>query len=194
LFSSKIKPLRYSLFGNQANMGDREDHNNVRHGEEEETRNQIETTFGFPILDTTPNVNMKNIPLSALPTFYGKNNEDPDTFLFEFDMLCRSYNYVQDAHKLKLFPTTLKGSSLRWFMGLGESSIRSWESMNDIFLKKYQDYCKTKESRNDIFKVLQLEDETLEDYMERFGYISQKSKYHDLPKDVVRSLFLKVIS
>jgi hypothetical protein len=97
LFSSKIKPLRYSIFGNQANMGDQEDHNNVRHGEEEETGNQIETTFGFSILDTTPNVNMKNIPLSALPTFYGKNSEDPDTFLFEFDILCRSYNYVQDA-------------------------------------------------------------------------------------------------
>jgi hypothetical protein len=84
LFSSKIKPPRYSLFGNQTNMDDQEDHNNVRHGEEEETGNQTETTFGFPILDTTPNVNMKNIPLSALPTFYGKNSEDPDTFLFEF--------------------------------------------------------------------------------------------------------------
>jgi hypothetical protein len=152
LFSSKIKPPRYSLFGNQANMDDQEDHNNVRHGEEEETGNQTETTFGFPILDTTLNVNMKNIPLSALPTFYGKNSEDPDTFLFEFDILCRSYNYIQDAQKLKLFPATLKDSALRWFMGLGESSIRSWEAMKDIFLKKYQDYCKTKESRNDILK------------------------------------------
>jgi hypothetical protein len=171
LFSSKIKSPRYSLFGNQ-----------------------IETTFGFPILNTTPNVNMKNIPLSALPTFYGKNSEDPDTFLFEFDILRRRYNYVQDAQKIKLFPATLKDSTLRWFMGLGESSIRSWEAMKDIFLKKYQDYCKTKESRNDIFKIQQLEDETLEYYMERFGYISQKSKYHDLPKDAIRALFLKVIS
>jgi hypothetical protein len=115
---------------------------------------------------------MKNIPLSTLPTFYGKNNEYPDTFLFEFDILCRTYNYIQDAQKLKLFPATLKDSALRWFMGLGECSIRSWEAMKDIFLKKYQDYCKTKEYCNDIFKIQQLEDETLEDYMERFGYIS----------------------
>jgi hypothetical protein len=35
LFSSKIKPPRYSLFGNQTNMDDQEDHNNVRHREEE---------------------------------------------------------------------------------------------------------------------------------------------------------------
>jgi hypothetical protein len=153
LLSSKIKPPRYSLFGNKANMDDQEDHNNVRHREEEETRNQTETTFGFIILDTTLNVNMKNIPLSALPTFYGKKSEDPDTFLFEFDILCRSYNYIQYVQKLKLFPATLKDFALRWFMGLGESSIRSWEAMKDIFLKNYQDYCKTKESRNDIFKI-----------------------------------------
>jgi hypothetical protein len=97
LFSSKIKPPRYSLFGNQTNMDDQEDHNNVRHGEEEENGNQTETIFKFPILDTTPNVNMKNIALSALPTFYGKNSEDPDTFLFEFDILCRIYNYIEYA-------------------------------------------------------------------------------------------------
>jgi hypothetical protein len=77
---------------------------------------------------------MKNIPLSTLPTFYGKRSEDPNTFLFEFNILCRSYNYLQDTQKLKLFPATLKYSALRWFMGLGESSIRSWESMKDIFL------------------------------------------------------------
>jgi hypothetical protein len=117
-------------------MDDQGDHNNVRHKEEEEAGNQTENTFRFPILDTTPNVNMKNIPLLALPTFYGKRSEDPDTFLFEFDILCKSYNYLQDAHKLKLFPATLKDSTLRWFMGLGESSIGSWESMKDIFLKK----------------------------------------------------------
>ena len=30
--------------------------------------------------------------------------------------------------------------------------------------------------------------------MERFAYISHKSKYHDLPDDAVRALFLKGIS
>jgi hypothetical protein len=128
-----------------------------------------------------------------LDTFYGKSSEDLDTFLFEFDILCRSYNYLQDTRKLKLFPATLKDSALRWFMGLGESSIRSWEAMKDIFLKKNPDYCKSKDSRNDIFKIQQLEDENLEDYMEPFAYISQKSKYHDLPDDAVGALFLKGI-
>jgi hypothetical protein len=51
LFSSRIKPLKYSLFGNQTSIDDHEDHNNLRHEEGEEAGNQTETTFGFPILD-----------------------------------------------------------------------------------------------------------------------------------------------
>jgi hypothetical protein len=48
----------------------------VRNDEGEEVGNQTKTTFGFPILDTMQNVNMKNIPPSSLPTFYGKRSED----------------------------------------------------------------------------------------------------------------------
>ena len=80
------------------------------------------------------------------------STEDPDAFLFEFGILCRSYTYINDAQKLKLFPATLKDVALRWFMGLGEYTIRAWEQMKSSFLKKYQDYCKSKDSRNGIFK------------------------------------------
>ena len=103
---------------------------------------------------------MKNIHPSRLPTFYGKSNEDPDTFLFEFDILCRSYNYLQDAHKLKLFPSILKYSTLIWFMGLGQFTISTWDDMKTSFLRKYQEYCKPKDSRHDIFKIQQLEDKS----------------------------------
>ena len=115
--------------------GENEYHDEVRN-DEGEGENQTETTFRFPILGTAKDVNMNNIPPSSLPTFYGKSNEDADTFLFEFDILCRSYNYLQDAHKLKLFPDTLKDFALRWFMGLGEYSIMTWEDMKTTFLWK----------------------------------------------------------
>ena len=135
---------RYTLFKNRIYIerwGENEDHVEVRNDEEEDkVNNQTEVTFGFPILDTAQDVNMKNIPPSSLPTFYGKSNEDSDTFLFEFDILCRSYNYLQDSHKLKFFPARLKYSSLIWFMGLGEYSIRTWEDMKTAFLRKYQEY------------------------------------------------------
>ena len=76
-------------------------------------------TFGFPILDINRDVSMKNIPLSSLPHFHGMSIEYLDLFLFEFDILCRSYNYTDNTQKIKLFPTTLKDSTLRWFMSLG---------------------------------------------------------------------------
>ena len=134
---------------------------------------------------------MKNIPPSALPTFYGKPSEDLDVFLFEFDILCRSYNYALDAHKLKLFPATLKDSALRWFMSLGEYTIRSWDDMKASFMKKYQDYCRPRDSRNDIFKIQQHEDESLEDYLERFVYLLHKSKYKEIKGEALKTLFLK---
>ena len=118
---------------------------------------------------------MKDIPPLALPHFHGMTSEDPDS-LFEFDILCRSYNYVRDAQKLKLFPATLKDSTLRWFMGLGEHTIRTWEEMRTSFLKRYQEYCRTRDSRNDIFRMKQQEDESLEDYVERFIYNLQKNR------------------
>ena len=116
-----------------------------------------------------------------------------DTFLFEFDILCRSYNYLQDAHKLKLFLATLKDSTLRWFMGLGESTIRTKDDMKTSFLLKYQEYCKPKDSQHDIFKIQQLEDESLEEYLERFIYTLHKSEYNDLREDAICTLFLKGI-
>ena len=71
---------------------------------------------GFSILDEDTTLTIKNISPSILPNFHGKRNEDLETFLFEFEVLCRSYDYLHDAQKLKLFPAILKDSALKWFM------------------------------------------------------------------------------
>lgn len=52
-----------------------------------------------------------------------------------------------NAQKLKLFPATLKDATLRWFMGLTANSISTWDDMKKAFLKKYQDYVKTRDIR-----------------------------------------------
>jgi hypothetical protein len=119
------------------------------------------------------------------------STEDPDSFLFEFDILCRSYNYRDNAKKLKLFPAILKDSALRWFMSLGEHTILSWDGMKETFLHKYQDYCRPRDARNDIFKMLQSEEESLEDYLEMFLYNYQKTKQFSLDTATVRNIFLK---
>jgi hypothetical protein len=80
---------------------------------------------------------MKAIPLQNLPTFHGLISEDLDAFLFEFNVLCRGYDYISKCQKLNLFPSTLKGASLHWFMGLGGGTINSWDEMKQAFLTKY---------------------------------------------------------
>ena len=57
--------------------------------------------------------------------------------------------------------------------------------MKNIFLKKYEDYCKSNE---DIFVIIQGEDESLEDYVDRFQYNLQKSKYKHLEKEILKTL------
>ena len=76
-------------------------------------------------------------------------------------------------------------------MVLSQYSIRTWKDMKTTFLKKYQDYCGTRDSRNDIFKMQQQEEESLEDYVERFLYNLQKTTQSTLNNDIVRTIFLK---
>ena len=120
----------------------------------------------FPIGEIRGDAPMKTIPLSALPNFQGIHIEDPNTFLFEFDIVCRSYDYITNAQKLKIFPATLKGAALRWFIGMEGNTIRTWHDMKQGFLKKYEDYCKSRDIKEEIFKITQKNDESLEDYVE----------------------------
>jgi len=111
---------------------------------------------------------MKNISPSALPHFHGLTTEDPDTFLFEFFVLFQTYDYAEDEQKLKLFPSTLKDATLRWFMGLLGNSITTWAQMKQAFNAKYWDYCRSKETKGEIFRITMGSDESLEDYEARF--------------------------
>jgi len=61
---------------------------------------------------------------------------------------------MHDAQKLKLFPTTLKDATLKWFMGLGINSIRTWEQMKNTLLEKYKDYCMPHNIKNEVFKMV----------------------------------------
>lgn len=124
------------------------------------------STIEFPIVDLGASAPTKPIPLAALPNFHGLVSEDPDTFIFDFDIVCRGYDYMMDAQKLKKFPSTLKGMALRWFMGLGGNSIATWNDMRTTFLEKYQDYYKSWNVKEEIFKFTQKEDKSLEDCVE----------------------------
>ena len=149
-------------------------------------------TFPFPLPSLVTNANLKNIPPTTLPKFYSLATEDPDTFLFEFDILCHSFDYNIDAYKIKLFPATLKESALRWFMGLGANAAGTWDEMQTLFLEKYKEYYKASCSRgDDIFKISQKEEETLENYVLCFSYTLLKNPQHVLSKDSQKLVFLR---
>ena len=65
------------------------------------------STFEFPIKDLGV-TQMHIIPPSSQPNFHGLTNKDPDTFLFEFEVLFRGYDYCTNDQRLKIFPLTLK--------------------------------------------------------------------------------------
>jgi hypothetical protein len=149
------------------------------------------STLEYPIVDLVVNAPMKEIPLQNLPTFHGLISEDPSAFLFKFDVLCRGYDYTYEPQKLKLFPLTLKGVASRWFMGLGGGTINSWDQMKHAFLTKYQYYCRIRDLKDEIFQMTAKENETLEEYVERFQYNLQISPYGTLPGEVLKATLIK---
>ena len=70
------------------------------------------STFEFPIKDLGGVTQMHIILPSSLQNFHGLANEDSNTFLFQFEVLCRGYNYCTNDQSLKVFPLTLKGAAL----------------------------------------------------------------------------------
>ena len=61
--------------------------------------------------------------------------------------------------------------------------------MKRVLLSKYQEYCQIRYIRDEIFTIVKNDDETLEDYLERFLYILQRSK-HKFDLSTIRTLFL----
>jgi len=75
-------------------MADHEDH---AKGTRKNQGNEEQSTFGFPIMNLEMTAQMKNILPLTLPHFHAKVNEDPNSFMFEFDILCRIFYYSTQA-------------------------------------------------------------------------------------------------
>jgi len=104
--------------------------------------------------------------------------------MFGFFVLFRTYDYAEDEKKLKLFPSTLKDAALRWFMGLPGNSITNWAQMQQAFNNKYWDYCRSKETKGEIFQMTMGSDESLEDYEERFQISYKRARCTLDPKSL----------
>lgn len=64
--------------------------------------------------------------------------------------------------------------------------------MSNLFLNKYKEYCRGHDLKgDDIFKMSQMEDETLEDYVAQFMFNLKRNTQHQLNEESHKHLFLK---
>lgn len=80
---------------------------------------------------------------------------------------------------------------MRWFIMSGYASIKTWSDMKETFLSKYQDYCKTRDLREELFMMTQKDYESLEDYVEWIHYNLQRSKHSDLHHEILNTIFIR---
>ena len=77
-------------------------------------------------------------------------------------------------------------------MSLGANAVQDWQDMKNLFLTKYKDYCWGPDLKgDDIFKISQREDETLEDYIAQFLFNLQRNTQHQLNEASQKHIFLK---
>ena len=78
-------------------------------------------------------------------------------------------------------------------MTLGTNYIRTWDDIKRVFLEKCKYYCIIHDLINQVFKLNQKEDESLEDLVERFTYNIKISKLHNLGSHTCKNLLLNAI-
>lgn len=82
---------------------------------------------------------------------------------------------------------------MKWLMGLVTQSIITWNEMKKTFLDRCLDYCMPTNHKDQVFKMMQREDENLEDLIERFNYNLKRAKMDNLDEDTLNALLLKAI-
>ena len=65
--------------------------------------------------------------------------------------------------------------------------------MKQVFLEKYQEYCNTKDKREELFKMVQRDKEILEDFVERLLNNVQRVGQTNMGLDVLKIILLRGI-
>ncbi|XP_058198357.1 uncharacterized protein LOC131313877 [Rhododendron vialii] len=131
--------------------------------------------------------------IQMLPSFYGKEQEDPYRHLNEFIEICslvKIQDFTDDELRLRLLPFSLKDNAKNWWTSLPANSITTWEQMQQVFLKKYFSIGRTKEIRQAITSFKMQEGEQFHETWQRFRELIRKCPHHAVPKwQLVESLY-----
>ena len=109
--------------------------------------------------------------MPLLPTFYGMENENPNTHIKEFEEVCMTFKEGatdMELLKLKAFPLTLKDKVKIWLKSLRPRTIRNWGDMQAECLKKFLSTHKTNNLKREIYTFTGLENEKFYQCWERY--------------------------
>jgi hypothetical protein len=125
---------------NEDNQSIHNENNRVRTLKEymNPTRTSARSCIIFP--PDASHFNFKPDIIQLLPTFHGLELENPYLHLREFEEVCNTYNDLNcsiNTIRLKLFPFSLKDKDKTWLQNLRSGSIRTWDEMQQQFLKKF---------------------------------------------------------
>ncbi|XP_026459353.1 uncharacterized protein LOC113360014 [Papaver somniferum] len=136
---------------------------------------------------TTTTYEIRTNTLQDLPKFYGKENENPYYHIRYFEELCGTVkikNLSDEYLKLRLFPFSLNDKAKYWLDALAHSSVRTWEYMTKLFLKKNFPRHKTSAIRQKLNIFVKQQGESLYGYLERFHDLLLQCPHHgfDTPR------------
>ncbi|KAF5199679.1 hypothetical protein FRX31_010735 [Thalictrum thalictroides] len=73
-----------------------------------------------------------------------------------------------DAFLNKVFPSTLIGEAMRWFLSLTSNSIHNFTQLQDAFLEHYRHNWKKPQDVAGLFSLKKRVDETMREFVHRF--------------------------
>jgi hypothetical protein len=119
--------------------------------------------------------------IQLLPSFHSLDLENPYLHLREFEDACNTYNdlnYSMNTIRLKLFPFSLKDKAKRWLQNLRSGSIRSWDEMQQQFLKKFFPSHRTNSFKRQITTLSQKPGETFYQCWDRYQDLLNTFPYY----------------
>jgi hypothetical protein len=73
-----------------------------------------------------------------IPKFDGKTGGDPANHITTYHLLCVSNSFLDDSIKLRLFPRTLAGNMVNWFIELSSAAFFDFQLLAIAFLTHFQ--------------------------------------------------------
>ncbi|XP_073309925.1 uncharacterized protein [Primulina huaijiensis] len=143
------------------------------------TRTSAPSCLVFP--PDASHFNFKPGIIQFLPNFHGLDSENPYMHLREFEEVCNTYNDLNcsmNTIRLKLFPFSLKDKAKTWLQNLRSGSIRTWDELQQQFLKKFFPSHRTNSFKRQIITFTQKQGETFYQCWDRYKELLNLCPHH----------------